>query len=211
MWNVVLEIGVFVGYSAMVWAHAVGEGGKVTGLEFNPEYAKDAEKAFEKNGVKNVEVIVGDALEVYVPFSSKPNPLPSPLALQVEANARRSLKNLKPEEPYDLIFIDAQKSGYPTYLSQILSQSTPGSSSRLLRPGGLIVADNVLRRAVVADDSADNPYAADDAKVVERSEFAVSEDVERLREFNKGVVESKRLEAFLMPLFDGVSISRIVD
>lgn len=62
-----LEIGVFVGYSAMVWAHAVGGDGKVTGLEFNPEYAKDAEKAFEKNGVKNVEVIVGDAHETYVP------------------------------------------------------------------------------------------------------------------------------------------------
>lgn len=69
----------------------------------------------------------------------------------------------------------------------------------------------MLRRAVVADDSADNPYAADDAKVVERSEFAVSEDVERLRVFNREVVGSERLEAFLMPLFDGVSISRIVD
>ena len=69
----------------------------------------------------------------------------------------------------------------------------------------------MLRRAVVADDSSDNPYAADDAKVVQRSEYAVSEDVERLREFNKGVVESERLEAFLMPLFDGVSISRLVD
>lgn len=69
----------------------------------------------------------------------------------------------------------------------------------------------MLRRAVVADDSADNPYAADDARVVQRSEYAVSSDVERLREFNAAVVGSKRLEAFLMPLFDGVSISRIVD
>lgn len=73
-----LEIGVFVGYSAMVWAHAVGQDGKVTGLEFNPEYAKDAEKAFEANGVKNVEVIVGDALETYVPPSPPPPPPSSP-------------------------------------------------------------------------------------------------------------------------------------
>lgn len=74
-----LEIGVFVGYSAMVWAHAVGQDGKVTGLEFNPEYAKDAEKAFEANGVKNVEVIVGDALETYVPPSPPPPPALLPL------------------------------------------------------------------------------------------------------------------------------------
>lgn len=61
-----LEIGVFVGYSAMVWAHAVGPEGKVTGLEFSPDYAKKAEEAFKENGVGNAEVIVGDALETYV-------------------------------------------------------------------------------------------------------------------------------------------------
>lgn len=64
--DAVLEIGVFVGYSAMVWSHAVGPDGKVTGLEFSPEYAKKAEEAFEANGVKNVEIIVGDALSSYV-------------------------------------------------------------------------------------------------------------------------------------------------
>lgn len=65
-----LEIGVFVGYSAMVWSHAVGPDGKVTGLEFSPEYAQKAEEAFEANGVKNVEVIVGDALSSYVSASA---------------------------------------------------------------------------------------------------------------------------------------------
>ena len=59
----VLEIGVFVGYSSMVWSHAVGPEGKVTGLEFSDEYAKTAREAFESKGVKNVEIIVGDALE----------------------------------------------------------------------------------------------------------------------------------------------------
>lgn len=59
----ILEIGSYVGYSALVWAHAVGETGKVTGLEFSEEYAKIANEAFEKHGVKNVEIIVGDALQ----------------------------------------------------------------------------------------------------------------------------------------------------
>jgi predicted O-methyltransferase YrrM len=52
-----------VGYSAMVWSHAVGPGGKVTGLEYNAEYAKMAENALEERGIKNVQVILGDALE----------------------------------------------------------------------------------------------------------------------------------------------------
>jgi predicted O-methyltransferase YrrM len=59
----ILEIGSYVGYSALVWAHAIGEDGKVTGLEFSEEYAKIANGTFEKHGVKNVEIIVGDALQ----------------------------------------------------------------------------------------------------------------------------------------------------
>lgn len=59
----ILEVGVFVGYSSLAWAHTVGEKGTVTGLEFSPEYANQARKAFEENGVSNVEIIEGDALE----------------------------------------------------------------------------------------------------------------------------------------------------
>lgn len=59
----VLEIGAFIGYSAMVWADAVGKDGKVTTLEFDAEYAKDAQKALKENGFENVEVVQGDALE----------------------------------------------------------------------------------------------------------------------------------------------------
>lgn len=59
----ILEVGVYVGYSSLVWAHAVGEKGSVTGLEFSEEYTDMARKAFKENGVTNVEVIQGDALE----------------------------------------------------------------------------------------------------------------------------------------------------
>lgn len=62
----VLEIGTFVGYSALVWAHAIGQEGKVTTLEFSPEYAGIARETFKKNGVDNVEVVEGDALETFV-------------------------------------------------------------------------------------------------------------------------------------------------
>lgn len=59
----VLEIGVYVGYSSMVWSHAVGSQGSVVGLEFSPDYAGEARRALEKNGVGNVEIVEGDALQ----------------------------------------------------------------------------------------------------------------------------------------------------
>ncbi|KAJ0301174.1 hypothetical protein COL5a_007693 [Colletotrichum fioriniae] len=180
----ILEIGVYVGYSGMVWSHAVGPEGTVTGLEFSADYAKQAEKAWAANGIKNASVIVGDALE--------------------------TLPTLNPSEPYDLIFIDAQKSGYPSYLSTILASSPKdGSKNRLLRPGGLIVADNVLRRGIVADDSDENPWVQREKG--ERAAYWKSEDVDKLREFNSAVHDDPRLDSWLMPLYDGVHLARLVD
>jgi predicted O-methyltransferase YrrM len=196
----VLEIGVYVGYSSLVWAHAVGPEGKVTGLEFSDEYAKLARDAFEKYGVKNAEVIQGNALQTYE-FLVWFTPI-------IFINLTDSLPELNPEEPYDLIFIDAQKSGYPEYLRQILAKSQPGSSSRILRKGGLIVGDNVLRRGLVADDSSDNPWSQGHQQ---RSEYETDRDLEYLREFNDLMHQSDRLEAFLMPLFDGFGLGRLLD
>jgi predicted O-methyltransferase YrrM len=47
----------------MGWAEAVGRQGHVTALEFSAEYAEIAKDTFAKNGIKNVELIVGDARE----------------------------------------------------------------------------------------------------------------------------------------------------
>jgi predicted O-methyltransferase YrrM len=60
---VVLEIGTFIGFSTLGWLEAVGVDGHVTALEFSPEYAAIAEETFTKNGIKNAEVMVGDARE----------------------------------------------------------------------------------------------------------------------------------------------------
>lgn len=74
------------------------------------------------------------------------------------------------------------------------------------------MADNVLRRGLVADESDDNPWAV---KVKEggvpKSEYEGDRDLEYLREFNRDVSESERLESFLMPLFDGISLARLLD
>jgi predicted O-methyltransferase YrrM len=66
----VLEIGSYVGFSMLVWSHAVGPQGHVTGLEFEPSFAQIAEEAFAANGVQNTELVGGDALETYAPISS---------------------------------------------------------------------------------------------------------------------------------------------
>lgn len=47
----------------MVWAHAIGPDGKVTGLEYEQEYATSAQKAWKEHGYNNIEVHVGDAKE----------------------------------------------------------------------------------------------------------------------------------------------------
>ncbi|KAF5666301.1 caffeoyl-CoA o-methyltransferase [Fusarium denticulatum] len=173
---IVLEIGVYVGFSALVWADAVGPSGLVTGLEFEPEYAELSKRAFAANGVDNVEIIVGPASE--------------------------SLPKLNPTEPYDLVFIDADKTGYPGYLKQLLDLSEPGNSNRILRPGALIVSDNVLRRGLVADDKAlgDDELKGDQLK-----------NVLAVRQFNDLALQSPRLETFLLPLWDGVNVSRLLD
>ncbi|KAF4455525.1 caffeoyl-coa o-methyltransferase [Fusarium albosuccineum] len=172
----VLEVGVYVGFSAMVWAHAVGPDGLVTGLEYEPEYAKLSNEAFAANGIQNVDIIVGPAAE--------------------------SLPKLNPSEPYDLVFIDADKTGYPGYLKQLLAASQPGSAKRLLRPGALIVSDNVLRRGLVADDKA----LGDDE--LSGSQLA---NVLAVREFNDLCLNNPRLETFVMPLWDGVNVTRLID
>ncbi|KAK8024301.1 hypothetical protein PG993_012367 [Apiospora rasikravindrae] len=197
----VLEIGVYHGFSSMVWSHAVGTEGQVTGLEFDPEYAAQARSVFAEHGMDNIRVVTGDALTT--------------LAHQVPASSA--------EEPYDIIFIDAQKSGYLAYLRTILENSPPSSSSsstngntdgksngRLLRKGGLIVGDNALRWGGVVDDSEENnPVAHLHSQDFSRIDW--DNDLDTLREFNREMKENPRLEAWLCPLWDGLAMARLKD
>lgn len=50
----------------MLWSHAVGPDGFVTGLEYSPELAKEAKDGLAKNGIKNAEILVGPGAETYV-------------------------------------------------------------------------------------------------------------------------------------------------
>ncbi|GAA3017589.1 O-methyltransferase [Streptosporangium longisporum] len=112
----ILEIGTLGGYSTIWFARAAEH---VTTLEVDPGYAKLARRNLEHAGVADrVDVIVGAATD----------------SLD-ELIARRA-------EPYDLVFIDADKPNNPRYLE---------ASLRLTRPGSVIVADNVVRDGAVTD------------------------------------------------------------
>ena len=130
----VLEIGTLGGYSATWFARAVGERGSVTTLELDPRAAAVAQENWRLAGVADrVEVVVGLAADT--------------LASLIGADV----------DPYDLVFIDADKKNNPTYLEAALA---------LTRPGSLIVIDNVVRGGRIVGDS-DDPDVVGTRRVLE--------------------------------------------
>ncbi|KAG5984677.1 hypothetical protein E4U55_003758 [Claviceps digitariae] len=178
----VLEIGSFVGFSLAAWAEAVGQDGSVTGLEQSAEYTQLAREKLQTYGFNNVEILVGDALE--------------------------SISHLQPQHPYDIVFIDAKKSEYSAYVQAMLEKSQPGQPNRLLRPGALIIGDNVLRAGLVADSSEKNPASARSSVVTVNWEWSY---IACLDEFNKMMHTHPRIETVLLPVLDGLCLGRLLD
>ena len=92
-----------------------------------------------------------------------------------------TLRALPAEPAFDLAFIDADKGNYPLYYEELVSR---------LRPGGLIILDNVLRGGEVAD-----PAARD------RGTLA-------MRDLNDLIVGDSRAESVMLPVRDGVTLVR---
>ncbi len=97
------------------------------------------------------------------------------------APAIETLRALPAGPQFDLAFLDADKERYPDYFVELVPR---------LRPGGLLLADNVLWSGAVADDA-------------DRRESTAG-----LRRFSRLAVDDERLETVLLPAFDGLSISR---
>jgi len=144
----ILEIGTLGGYSTIWLARALPEGGRLITLEYEPKHAAVARVNIARAGLaKTVDLRLGSALDT----------LPQ-LAAQGLG-------------PFDFIFIDADKTGYPDYL---------GWALKLSRPGTLIVADNVVRKGAVADPSSSDP------------------NVVAIRRFNELVAAEPRLTATIL-------------
>ena len=102
--------------------------------------------------------------------------------IQLTGNAKEILDDLN--ETFDLVFIDADKENYIEYFKLV---------SERLNNNGIIISDNVLWSGKVLDPSSEN-----------------DEETNALVHFNKLLNEDKRFETVILPLRDGLSISRLI-
>ncbi len=96
--------------------------------------------------------------------------------------AHAVLAELRDGEPFDAIFIDADKASYPDYLEWSVEN---------LGPGGLVVGDNALLNGRVLDADSDEA------------------DVRGMREFNRRLADDDRFTSIIVPTRDGVAIGRL--
>ena len=132
-----LEVGTFTGYGAISIARGLADGGRLTCLEVDEEYAAIARRNLEDAGVADrVEIVVGPALESLCAM---------------------------PEEPtFDYAFLDADKESYPDYYEEIVPRLVPGGL--LLIDNVLLggrVTDPQEQRERVMDDLNDRVTADD--------------------------------------------------
>ena len=98
------------------------------------------------------------------------------------APALETLRSIEEDAAFDLAFIDADKSAYASYVEELL---------RLVRPGGLILVDNVLWSGRVVDETADD------------------DNTLAIRAFNEKVANDSRLECVMLAISDGLTFVRV--
>jgi caffeoyl-CoA O-methyltransferase len=149
-----VEVGTFTGYSSICIARGLPDDGHLLCCDVSEEYTSIARDHWERAGV-------ADRIELRI------------------APAVETLRSL-PTEPYlDFAFIDADKTGYPAYVEEILPR---------LRPGGLMVLDNMLRDGRVLAPQNDDDRA--------------------IHELNGALLADDRVDVVLLPVRDGVSLAR---
>ena len=150
----VLEIGTLSGYSALCLAAGLEPGGHVHTVELREKDAMVAREFIGKAGYSDkITVHTGDALEI--------------------------IEKLK--EPWDLVFIDADKINYVNYYEAVLPE---------LRPGGFILADNVLFHGQVLEEEVKGKNA------------------KAIQVFNDHIKNDNRIESVLLTLRDGLMLIR---
>lgn len=147
----VLEIGTYLGYSALCFAEGLAEGGRVITLDIQEDTNKVARSFVEKTEyVDRIEFLLGPATDII------PNLI----------------------ETFDLVFIDADKPNYSNYYDLVFEK---------VRPGGFIIADNVLWSGLVLESEKD-------------------ENTQALHDFNEMVLADDRVDNVLLPFRDGLMV-----
>lgn len=153
----ILEIGTAVGYSSIIMSRHLKSNGTITTIERSKEMVVKAKQNFKKTNSDNITLLEGDAGEV--------------------------LKELV--GPYDLIFMDAAKGQYLTFLPECL---------RLLKKDGILISDNVLQNGLVAKSRFSIPRRQ---RTIHR----------RMREYLWEINHNDSLKTSILPIADGLTIS----
>jgi caffeoyl-CoA O-methyltransferase len=152
-----VEIGTLGGYSGVCLARGVGPDGFLHTFEADPHHADVARASFERAGVAGrVRIHVGRAQE--------------------------KLVEIEREGPFDLVFIDADKQGYPGYLAW---------AEQHLRVGGIVLADNAFAFGHIHETS----YGGEDAQAVEP-----------MRNFAERIARGGRFRATMIPTAEGLAL-----
>lgn len=158
----VLELGTFTGYSAVCLAMGLPEDGHLDTLEVNDELEDLVLEGFSRAGLSGkITLHIGDA---------------------VETLKRLSRDMHGADDLYDMVYIDANKREYCEYYELVFG---------MVRPGGFILADNVLWDGKVFED----PMPQD------RQTLGISR-------FNDMVASDPRVDSVILPLRDGLNIIR---
>lgn len=147
--RLILEIGTFSGASALWMARALGPDARLITCEVDPEHAAFARDYLAADA--RIELREGPALATIAQVT----------------------------DPIDLVFIDADKVGYPAYLDAVLPK---------LAPRGLVVADNTLRDGEVLDPHTESDKA--------------------MAAFNARAASDPALVSVLLTVRDGVTLIR---
>ena len=171
----ILELGTFTGFSAICLASGMGEGGHLDTLELNDELEDLILEGFERAGLENViQLHIGDCKETLKSLRSGMGLSESP-----EVASASTADN---EKLYDIVYMDANKREYCEYYDLVFD---------MVRPGGLILADNVIWDGKVCQD----PLPQDKQTL-------------SIVKFNDMVSSDPRVESVILPLRDGINVIR---
>ena len=153
--KVILEIGTYTGYSAICLAEGLQDGGVIHTVDINEELEGMVNTYIEKANLKDViNNHIGNAIDIIPTL----------------------------DEPFDLVFIDADKGNYSNYYDLVFDS---------VSPGGYIIADNVLWSGKIVD-----PKENLDADTI------------ALIEYSEKVNNDERVQNVLFPIRDGLMIVR---
>ena len=165
----ILELGTFTGYSAICLASGLPEEGHLDTLELNDELEDLILEGFERAGLADkIDLHIGDCKQTLGRFR--------------EEMGLADGKEADPAKLYDIVYMDANKREYCEYYDLVFD---------MVRPGGLILADNVLWDGKVCQD----PLPQDKQTL-------------GIARFNDLVRDDPRVESVILPLRDGLNVIR---